>query len=204
MPARVVVIHDEPEFAGRLVSALRLAGYDVAAFTDPIETWDVIANVQRAHLLITRVAHPPSRSNGVALALKVLNQPDIHVLLTGEPRLTKQPDGRSPSTLGSATIPNIVKIARDLLDFAEVLLTHQTEQRSLPRERQAQPSMPKHEPEVARILQQRRCATCRYWGKREQGVFKTLASRTVPVRRCAIEPKLATFPDDRCNAWRGS
>jgi hypothetical protein len=34
-----------------------------------------------AELLITRVAYPPSLSYGVVLALKVLNQSEIHVLL---------------------------------------------------------------------------------------------------------------------------
>jgi hypothetical protein len=58
MPARVVVIH-KPEFAGRLVSALRLAGYDVVAFTDPIESMGYDCG---AELLITRVAYPPSLS----------------------------------------------------------------------------------------------------------------------------------------------
>jgi hypothetical protein len=204
MPARIAVIHDQPEFADRLVSALRLAGHDAAEITETVATWRVIADLQRVELLITRVAYPPGRSDGVALAMKVPNQPDFHVLLAGEPQSAAQSDGRSTSALESATIPNIVKIATHLLDFADVHATRRTEERSLPGDYQAQSGMPEHEPEVARILKQRRCATCRYWGKREQGIFRLPANKTGTARRCGIDPKLATFPDDRCNAWRRS
>ena len=197
MPARVVVVHDEPEFAGRLVSALRSAGHDVTAFTAPLATWDVVTDLQRVDVLITRVVYPPGQSNGVTLAMKVPNQPEIHVLLTGGPQ-------SATSMLISATVANIVKTVGYLLDFADAHSICRAEDRSLPNSRQAEPGMPKYEPEVARILQQGRCATCRYWGEREEGVFKRLASRTVPARRCGVDPQLATSADDRCNAWRRS
>jgi CheY-like chemotaxis protein len=42
VPARVVVVHDEPIFSKRTVDALRLAGYEVAAFTDPMAALDAL------------------------------------------------------------------------------------------------------------------------------------------------------------------
>lgn len=62
--------------------------------------------------------------------------------------------------------------------------------------------MPKLEPEIERILSQRKCATCRYWGQHEKGMFKIHDSRVFLARQCRVNPKLATFHDDGCNVWQ--
>jgi DNA-binding response OmpR family regulator len=36
MPARIVIVHDEPNFSEPLATALRLEGNDVATFVDPL------------------------------------------------------------------------------------------------------------------------------------------------------------------------
>src|ERR1700751_1409877 len=83
MPTYVVVVHDEPEFVGQLVSALSSAGHDVTPFPDPVAAWDVLSTPQRIEVLVTGVTFPPNRSNGLALALKARSiRPAIHVLFT--------------------------------------------------------------------------------------------------------------------------
>jgi hypothetical protein len=40
MPARVVVVHDEPDFIERTVAALRAAGHEVMAFSSSMSAID--------------------------------------------------------------------------------------------------------------------------------------------------------------------
>jgi CheY-like chemotaxis protein len=68
MPARIVIVHDEPDFADSLTTALRSAGHDVATFMDPQVGWNALDKAHRVELLITRVAFPPGKPNGVSLA----------------------------------------------------------------------------------------------------------------------------------------
>ena len=68
MPARIVIVHDEPDFADPLTAALRLAGHDVATFMDSQVGWDALDAAERIELLITRVDFPPGKPHGVSLA----------------------------------------------------------------------------------------------------------------------------------------
>ncbi|HME20527.1 MAG TPA: hypothetical protein VKI44_04060 [Acetobacteraceae bacterium] len=70
MPARVVVVHDDPEFVARTATGLRVAGYDVATFTDTLAATDALDKAERiVEVLITRVLFPKGQPHGVALAL---------------------------------------------------------------------------------------------------------------------------------------
>ena len=68
MPARIVVVHDDPEFVDQLQSALRRAGRDVAAFADLMDALAALDAAQRIEVLITRMQFPPGKPNGLALA----------------------------------------------------------------------------------------------------------------------------------------
>jgi DNA-binding NtrC family response regulator len=91
MPARVVVVHDEPEFVDELVAALNFAGHQVAVFTDPLEAWDALAAARLTEVLITRVRFPPGKSNGRALALMArASRPTIQVIFTALPEFARE------------------------------------------------------------------------------------------------------------------
>ena len=110
MPARVVVVHDDPRFAGQLASALRSAAHDVAAFADPIAAWDVLEEPQRIAVLVTGVEFPPGRSNGIALARKIrVSRPDVQVLFTAQRVLPEQTDGLGTFMQPPITVPDVVK-----------------------------------------------------------------------------------------------
>jgi CheY-like chemotaxis protein len=47
MPARIVVVHDEPEFIDRTVAALRAAGHAVMAFMSSMSAIDALENARR-------------------------------------------------------------------------------------------------------------------------------------------------------------
>jgi DNA-binding NtrC family response regulator len=123
MPARVVVVHDEPEFADQLVGALRLAGHDVAAFIDPMVALDVLEAASVIKVLITRVEFPPGKPNGVALArMTRIKRPDVRVVFTADPEFAAQADGLGVFVPAPINIVDVVGIVGRLLnaDIEEV------------------------------------------------------------------------------------
>ena len=60
MPARIVVVHDEPEFADPLAAMLGAAGQDVAVFADPMAALHALDTVQTIEVLVTRVQLRPA------------------------------------------------------------------------------------------------------------------------------------------------
>jgi DNA-binding response OmpR family regulator len=69
MPARIAVVHDEPEFVDRATSALVLAGYELAAFTDPLVAPKTLEAAQHPELLIAPARLPPREGRGISFAL---------------------------------------------------------------------------------------------------------------------------------------
>jgi DNA-binding NtrC family response regulator len=61
MPARVVVVHDDPDYVDELAALLRRDGHDVAAFPDPLASWDAVEAAKLTEVLVTRVDFPPGR-----------------------------------------------------------------------------------------------------------------------------------------------
>jgi DNA-binding NtrC family response regulator len=91
MPARVVVVHDEPGFVNELVAALKLAGHEVAVFADALAAWDALAAARLTEVLITRAQFPPGRSNGLALThMARAKRPGIQVIFTALPEFRRE------------------------------------------------------------------------------------------------------------------
>ena len=59
MPVRIVVVHDEPEFARPLTEALTDAGFEVTAFANPMHAFQALEAAE-------------SIVNGRGMALKIL------------------------------------------------------------------------------------------------------------------------------------
>jgi DNA-binding NtrC family response regulator len=90
MPARVVIVHDDPAFLDPAVAALRLAGYDVAAFSDSMAAISALEAIEKTELLITRVHFPAKTPNGVALARMARHKRrEIKVLFAAHPNSEK-------------------------------------------------------------------------------------------------------------------
>jgi len=115
MPARVVVVHDEPGFVDGLVAALNLAGHQVAAFADPLAAWDALAAARLTEVLITRVQFPPGRSNGLALArMAHLNCRSIQVIFVARPEFASECEDDGLFLPLPVSVPQVVKTV-DLL-----------------------------------------------------------------------------------------
>jgi DNA-binding response OmpR family regulator len=92
--ARVVLVHDEPEFGMQLTAALTLAGHLVAAFTDPMLALDMLDVDPRVRMLITRAQFSPGKPNGVSLArMARTKRPGIRVLLIARPEFAEHAEG---------------------------------------------------------------------------------------------------------------
>jgi hypothetical protein len=84
MPARIVVVHDDPEFTAALVEKL---GPDVAWFTDPVRALIALESVRTIAFLITRLQFTDSQPVGLSLArLAKAGRPDVRVMFIGAPR----------------------------------------------------------------------------------------------------------------------
>jgi DNA-binding NtrC family response regulator len=55
VPARIVVVDDDPAFADAMASALQRAGHEFIAFADPTAALDALERVERLEVLITRL-----------------------------------------------------------------------------------------------------------------------------------------------------
>jgi DNA-binding NtrC family response regulator len=94
MPARVVVVHDDPEFIKRTVTALLVAGHEVAAFSDTMAATAALPTSQRMDILITRMRFPQGQPHGVSLArMTRMKHPGVKVLFVAWPEFTAHAEG---------------------------------------------------------------------------------------------------------------
>ena len=117
MPARIVIVHDEPDFADSLTTALRSAGHDVATFMDPQVGWNALDKAHRVELLITRVAFPPGKPNGVSLArMARYKRPGIRILFAALPEFEKYTDRLGEFMPMPVSVPDAMRAVVRLLE----------------------------------------------------------------------------------------
>lgn len=84
MPARILLVLDEPGFGEKAAQLLSGAGYDVAAISDPHAALDALEGARTIELLVTCADYGPNRPNGIALArMARLKRPGIKVIFVG-------------------------------------------------------------------------------------------------------------------------
>jgi CheY-like chemotaxis protein len=100
MPARIVVVHDDPEFIDITAAALTAAGHDVLAFTSSMTAIDALEAAQQIEVLVTRVIFPNGQPNGVSLALMArTKKPRVKVLFVALPETQEHTAGVGESSL---------------------------------------------------------------------------------------------------------
>jgi DNA-binding NtrC family response regulator len=116
MPARIVLVHDDPEFSECVATAMQAAGYDVAVFTSSMEAIDALEAAERIELLITRVAFPNGTPNGVCLALMAkMKKRDIRVLFAARDENREPTEGVGEFLPMPITGPEIVATVKRML-----------------------------------------------------------------------------------------
>jgi DNA-binding NtrC family response regulator len=116
MPARIVIVHDEPIFVDPLTAAITSAGYDVAIFTDPNLGWSALDGAKRVELLITRVNFAPGKPNGVSLArMARYKQPGIRVMFVGLSEFAEHVNGLGEFVPMPANVQDMMPVVTRLL-----------------------------------------------------------------------------------------
>jgi transposase len=109
MPVRIVVVHDEPEFARPLTEALSIAGYEVTAFANPmsaLQALEAAESVVSVDALITRFRFGTPQPCILPLLVETI---PARLPVDGSPRQPgvpePVPERGAPST-GSSRNPN--------------------------------------------------------------------------------------------------
>jgi DNA-binding NtrC family response regulator len=88
MPAKVVVVHDVPAFRKDMVAPFIDEGCSVACYPDALDAMGAIEVCRKIEILITLLAFPVGKSNGVALAqMAKQRKPHIRAIFIGDPDL---------------------------------------------------------------------------------------------------------------------
>ena len=121
MPARIVVVHDDPVFLD-CVPALQAAGYDVKSFTSSMDALGALEAAQHIELLITRAAFPEGTPHGVAIArMARMKKPGIRVLFVARPENREHTEGVGEFLPLPMPASEIVAAAKRLLAEETVL-----------------------------------------------------------------------------------
>jgi DNA-binding NtrC family response regulator len=116
MPARVVLVHDDPSLRDPLLSSLKAAGHDVVAFDDSLTAWDALEASQRIEVLVTRVDFGQGKPHGVALALSARHRrPALRVLFVARPQFRRDTEGIGVFLPLPAKVPEVMEAVGRLL-----------------------------------------------------------------------------------------
>ena len=117
MPARVVLVHDDPVFVEGALAALRNAGHDdVATFPDSMTALGALEAAKRIELLITRVRFPPGQPHGVSLGLMARQKrPGLKVLLLSRPETEEFTKGVGEVLVAPVTSEDVVARVKAML-----------------------------------------------------------------------------------------
>ena len=84
MPARIVLVHDDTEFAGALSERL---GSDLAWFDDPVRGLALLESARTIEFLITRLVFASRQPLGLSLArVTRAARPGVRIIFTGPAR----------------------------------------------------------------------------------------------------------------------
>ena len=116
MPARVVVVHDDPDFGLALTVAIKVAGYEVAMFPDSLEALEALHAAKRIEMLITGARFPTRKPNGVALAKAAwARRPRIRVLFMAQSDLVLFTEGTGELLESPVEIADVVRAVQRIL-----------------------------------------------------------------------------------------
>src|SRR6185437_16580164 len=119
MPARVVVVMNEPMLAEETAAALRALGQDTLALADPMMALELLEKAERLEVLVTSLDFAPGKPNGIALGrMARLKRPGIRVLFLGPADLEKLAEGLGTFLVSPVTVPQVVEGVLQTLDTA--------------------------------------------------------------------------------------
>jgi DNA-binding NtrC family response regulator len=116
MPARVVLVLDDLDFANQAVEALAARKYEAIALPNPLAALDALEGAARVELLITCTIHAEGQPNGVSLALMARSKRrNVKVIFVGTPEQARHTEGLGAFLASPITVETIVETAVRLL-----------------------------------------------------------------------------------------
>jgi DNA-binding NtrC family response regulator len=94
MPARVVIVLDDPASAEKAVAILKRDGIDAMALAGPMVALDALEGAHHVELLVTSLQFAPGKPHGLALArMARTKRPLLKVMFVGDPGLAQHTAG---------------------------------------------------------------------------------------------------------------
>jgi DNA-binding response OmpR family regulator len=124
MPAQVVVVLDDLDFANQAVDGLTVQNYEAIALPSPMAALDALEGAVRVEVLITCTIHAEGQPNGVSLALMARSKRrDVKIIFVGAPDQAHHMEGLGTFLTSPVTVEVVVETAVSLLtdeDFASM------------------------------------------------------------------------------------
>lgn len=109
MPAEIVVVFSDWDFAGEVASRLRDAGHDATSLPGPMQALDALEGAVRIELLITCLDFGPNKPNGIALARMARHKRSgIKVLFVGDESLRHHAEGLGAFLASPVAVDDVV------------------------------------------------------------------------------------------------
>jgi DNA-binding NtrC family response regulator len=110
MPARVVVVHSDPEFVERATAEIQRAGYEVAAFTDPMLALDSLEAARSVDVLVTDIPFASGKPHGISLAQMTRSKrPSVKVIFTAASEFVEYARGIGEFMPFPVSVPALVE-----------------------------------------------------------------------------------------------
>jgi DNA-binding NtrC family response regulator len=121
IPARVVVVHSAQEYLDQVAAALGRAGFDAAAFSDPMPALEALEAAHRIEVLVTCIEFAKGKPNGVALArMARMKRPGLKVLFAALPEFERYAEGLGTFMAAPVTASDIVSAVSRLLESCDL------------------------------------------------------------------------------------
>jgi PleD family two-component response regulator len=116
MPAQVVVVLDDLDFANQTVEELAARKYEAIALPNPLTALEALGRAARVELLITSAAHAEGQPHGVSLALMARSKrQNVKVVFIGAPEQARRTVGIGAFLMTPITVGTVVETAVRLL-----------------------------------------------------------------------------------------
>ena len=120
MPARIVVVLNEPGFADRVTTILAGRGYDAVSLPDSMVALTALEGAQRVELLLTCMDYEAGKPNGISLArMARMRKPGIKVAFVGEPAMAHFTAGLGDLLTSPVTVLQVVDWITEMTEAPE-------------------------------------------------------------------------------------
>jgi CheY-like chemotaxis protein len=117
MPARIVVVLDDPGFSDRIASVFNGASYDAVAVVDPQVAIDALRRTAHIELLITCPEFAPGQPTGISVVRTArMERPYVKALFIGRSELAIYVQSLGTFLATPVTVAEVVDAAVRMLD----------------------------------------------------------------------------------------